>query len=365
MIDSGHRPEPANRFVSRGVAHIATPRQGDPVIVSFVLVPKFTMLAFTAAIEPLRAANQLSGWPMFEWRVFSQDGGSVTASNGVAILPDGPLPDKAPPGYVFVCGGVEPELSASPVLADWMRAQWRHGHTVGSLCSGAYVLAEAGILRGRRFTLHWENIPGFCAAYPDLQPLERSTCRDTRLITCAGGIAAAEMSVTLVSDHCGPELGQAAMNMCLLTHQRAAEDPQILSTAARLGSRNPYLIRAVAYIEARTDDEFHLHECATHVGVTLRQIQRLFRQHLGMTPIEYRNSLRLQRARILLSETNLSVIDVALTCGYGSSSHFAKAFRSRYGMSPNRFSNFHRPDAGRSAVEQWTGPGIPDPTDMC
>ncbi|RJE89260.1 GlxA family transcriptional regulator [Paracoccus onubensis] len=330
----------ANRFVSHGVAHVDTPRRDEPVLVNFVLVPKFTMLALTSAIEPLRAANQLSGSNLFEWQIFSENGEAVVASNGVVIIPDGALPQQSAPGYVFVCGGVEPESTSSPVIADWLRAQWRHGHTVGSLCSGAYVLAEAGILKGRKFTLHWENIPGFREAYPDLDPVERSYCIDNRLITCAGGIAAAEIALRLINDHCGAELGQAAMNMCLLTHRRTAEDPQVISIAARLGTRNEYLVRAVEFIEAHVDEEFNLAECAAYSGVTLRQIQRLFRQYLGITPMDYRNNTRLRKARIFLSETNMSVMDVALACGYSSSSHFAKAFRKKYGVSPSKFSNF-------------------------
>lgn len=340
MTEPNSLPPSANKFVSRGVAHIDVPRLDEPILVSFVLVPQFTMLAFTSAIEPLRAANQLSGNNLFEWRVFSETGEPVTASNGVAIVPDGALPKQSPPGYIFVCGGVEPELTTSAALSGWMREQWRHGRTVGSLCSGAYILAEAGLLQGRKFTLHWENIPGFREAYPGLEPVERSYCIDSRLITCAGGIAAAEIALKLINDHCGAKLGQAAMNMCLLTHRRTAEDPQIASIAAGLGVRNEHLVRAVEFIESHIDEGFNFEDCADHSGVTLRQLQRLFRQHLGSTPVEYRNNARLRKARILLSETNLPVMEVALACGYNSSSRFAKVFREKYKVSPYKFSNF-------------------------
>lgn len=146
--------------------------------------------------------------------------------------------------------------------------------------------------------------------------------------------------MTLVSEHCGSDLSQAAMSMCLLTHKRTAEDPQILSTAARLGSRNPYLIRAVAYIEAHTDEEFHRHDCAAHVSVTLRQIQPVSSAP-GHDPGRVSQQPALATCRILLFETDLPVIDVALSCGYGSSLHFANAFRSRYGVLPTEFLTFN------------------------
>ncbi|MFT4149809.1 MAG: GlxA family transcriptional regulator [Paracoccaceae bacterium] len=329
-----------NRFVARGAAHVEVDTTADPVRVAFVLVPQFTMLAFTSAVEPLRAANQLSGKTIFEWQVFSESGQPITASNGVPLVPDGPLPKEAPAGYVLICGGVEPEVTTTATLADWIRAQWRRGRIVGSLCSGAYTLARAGILKGRTFTLHWENIPGFREAYPDLEPARRVYCIDDRLITCAGGVAAAELSLKLIHDHCGAELSQAAMNMCLLSQRRQPDDDQMTSLATRLGTRNEHVVKAVSYMEARLEEEFHLDDCAAHVGVTRRQIQRLFQQFLGVTPIQYLNTLRLQRGRALLSETNMSVMEVAVSSGYVSASHFAKSFRKKYGVSPNRFSHF-------------------------
>lgn len=339
---AGQTKENSSRFVARGVAHVDVARTGEPVCVTFVLVPQFTMLAFTAALEPLRAANQLSGQTLFEWQVFSEDGGQVTGSNGVPLMPDGPLPREAVPGYVLICGGVEPEVRTTALLADWTRAQWRRGRIVGSLCSGAYTLARAGILKGKTFTLHWENVPGFREVYPDLEPVRRLYCIDDRVITCAGGVAAAEMMLKLITDHCGPDLGQAVMSMCLLPHRRMAEDDQMTSLASRLGTRNEHLVKAVAFLEAHIEEDFHLEDCAAHVGVTRRQIQRLFRQYLDVTPIQYMNTLRLQRGRILLSETNMSVLEVAVSCGYVSSSHFAKSFRKKYGVSPNRFAHFLR-----------------------
>lgn len=328
------------RFVARGVAHIDVLYDGAPVAVSFVLVPQFTMLAFTSAVEPFRVANQLSGKTLFEWAVWSAEGEPVSASNGMTMVVDGALPAEAPPGYVLVCAGVEPERHLSRKLADWIRVQWRRGRTVGSLCTGAYTLARAGILKNRQFTLHWENIPGFRESWPDLEPERRLYCIDNRVITSAGGVAAAELALRLISDHYGPELGQAVMNMCLLSNLRLPNDDQMPSLAARLGTRNEHVVRAVAWLESRIADEFRLDDCAEHVGVTPRQIQRLFRRYLGVTPVQYLNSLRLSHGRMLLSETNMTVMEVAVACGYVSASHFAKSFRRKYGVAPGKYTHF-------------------------
>lgn len=335
------------KFVARGVAHLDVAQKGDPVSVSFVLMPQFTMLAFTSAMEPLRVANQLSGKTLFEWSVFSGDGDPVTASNGMRMMVDGALPAEAPSGFVLVGGGVEPEMNTSRRLADWVRVQWRRGRTVGSLCTGAYALARAGILKDRQFTLHWENIPGFRELWPELEPVRRVYCIDNRVITCAGGVAAAELGLKLISDHYGPELAQAVMNMCLLTHLRLPSDDQMPSLAARLGTRNEHVVKAVAWLESHLAEDFRLDDCADHVGVTPRQVQRLFRRWLGMTPVQYLNGLRLAHGRMLLSETNMSVMEVAVACGYVSASHFAKSFRRKYGVAPGKYTHF----PGQAAVQ--------------
>lgn len=333
----------SHRYVSRGIAHVALDKAPDPVTVSFVLMRQFTMLAFTSAIEPLRVANQLAGRVLFRWHVFSEDGQPIPCSNGVPVMPEGPLPPMAPAGYVLVCGGVEPEAACTPVLTDWLRAQWRHGRTVGGLCTGAYALARAGILDGRRFTLHWENQPSFAELFPRLTPIWQVYCVDDRIVTCAGGVAAADLVLKLIDDLLGAELSQAVMNMCLMTRRRDAEDEQVTSLTSRLGSRNRHLLRAVHFIESNLDQPFSIDDCAADVGVSRRQIERLFRDKLGVTPIQYLTALRLQHGRALLAETDMSVLEVAIACGYGSSSHFSKGFRARFGVSPHRFSHFRKP----------------------
>lgn len=327
------------RFVARGLAHVTLEQEvKQPVSVTFVLMPQFTLLAFAAAIEPLRLANQLTGQVLFTWHVYSQDGRPVACSNGVPIATDGEYPDAAEPGYVLVCGGVEPERGCTTILTNWIRKQWRLGRTVGGLCTGAYALARAGILSGKRFTLHWEHLASFTERYPELVPEQRIFCIDDRIVTCAGGVAGADLTLKLVHDSYGAGLSQTVMNMCLLGQQRGGEDEQFASLAARLGTRNDKLVRAVAFLERHMELEFNLDACADHIEVSRRQLERLFQQYLAQTPLQYLNSLRLQKARSLLAETNMSVIDVAVACGFGSSAHFSKIFRSQYGITPYRFS---------------------------
>ncbi|MFE3838407.1 GlxA family transcriptional regulator [Pseudogemmobacter sonorensis] len=332
---------PAPRsYVAPGVHHVAMEAGAAPVTVTFVLMPQFTLLAFTAALEPFRVANQLAGQELFRWHVHAEAGGAVTSSTGVPVQTDGPLPVEPAPGYVLACGGVRPERNVTPALANWLRFAWRRGCTVGGLCTGAYALAQAGILRGRKFTLHWENIDAFREAWPDLEPARQIYCFDDRIVTCAGGAAGADLSLKIISDNFGPLLGQEVMDMCLLVHRRQAEDGQTASHAARLKTRNTKVLATIALMEARIDQGFELQSYCDHAGVTTRQLQRLFRRHLGMTPQQYMNDLRLRHGRMLLTETNMPVLEVALACGYDNRSSFSKGFRRKYGVAPQHFSHF-------------------------
>ena len=328
------------RYISKGSSHVAVAAGAASLSVSFVLLPKFTLLAFSSAIEPLRMANQLTGQVLFTWTTLSEDGSAVACSNGVPIMVDGAWPQARPEGIIFVCSGVEPEGTASVALGDWLRGLWRRGRVVGGLCTGAYALAAAGILGGRRFTMHWDNIDAFAENHPNLTPSRQVFCIDERVMTCAGGVAAADLMLKLIADRCGAELAQQVMNMCLLTQRRDEADQQTGSLAARLGTRHDKLLQAAIYLEARIEEGFDLDACAAHLNLSRRQIERLFATHLGVTPVRYMNDLRLARGRALLAETDMKVTDVAVASGFASASHFSKSFRKKYGVSPYRFSHF-------------------------
>jgi transcriptional regulator GlxA family with amidase domain len=305
LPEQGDHMSDEQKYVAKGSAHVKVPAGVQPLSVTFVLLPKFTMLAFSSAIEPLRMANQLTQQVLFRWQVLSDDGLPVACSNGVPVVVDGKWSDAKPEGLILVVSGVEPEGKASVALGDWLRSLWRRGRIVGGLCTGAYALAQAGILKGRRFTMHWDNIDAFAENHPDLQPARQVFCIDDRVMSCAGGVAAADLMLKLINDRFGPALGQEVMNMCLLTRRRDEADHQTTSLAARLGTRHDKLLR-----------------------------------YLNVTPVRYMNDLRLARGRALLAETDMKVTEVAIACGYASASHFSKSFRKKYGVSPYRFSHF-------------------------
>lgn len=327
-------------FVPKGVAHVAVQSLTQAVPVTFVLLHNFSLIAFSSAIEPLRIANQLAGRALFEWTVLSEDGEPVTCSNGLTVAVDGAIGETLPKAMVFVCGGVEPEKSASRRVADWVRAQWRNGRTVGGLCTGAYVLAKAGLLQGRRFTLHWENLPPFSETYGHLEPLEQLYCIDDRILTSAGGAAATDLFIEIVARNHGARLGDAVLKMCLHGQQRPADLQQRLSVSSTLGIRNPMLVSVIRAFEENIETGVDLTEVAATLGTSRRHIERMFQRYVGTSPKRYLNGLRLERARSLLTETEMSVSDVAHGCGFNNANAFSKAFRQKYGIAPRHVTNF-------------------------
>lgn len=325
-------------LVPKGVAHVDLGVTAEPEHFVFLLLPNLSMLAFSAAIEPLRIANQLTGQVLYRWTMMSEDGQSVRASNGVELGVDCAMGDTPAGAKVFVCSGVEPEKAVSKKVADWVRYQWRTGRTVGGLCTGAYALARAGILKGRGLTLHWENQLPFRETYPDLDVREQLYVIDDRIMTCGGGAAATDLFLKMIYEKHGPMLSQAVLNMCLHFVHRSEVDSQQSSKSASLGIRNQKLLQIISIFDEEIDQEILLDDVADRVGVSRRQMERLFSHHLGRTPKRYLMDLRLQRARALMAETDLPVSEVAVACGFESTSHFSKRFRERFGVSPYSFS---------------------------
>ncbi|MFZ1467803.1 MAG: helix-turn-helix domain-containing protein [Paracoccaceae bacterium] len=310
----------------------------------------FDILSLTAALGPLKAANHQSGRDIFRWQLMSWDGGPVICSEGWSIAVDSSVNDDMTADITLVCAGAQPDRNMPPTLPDHIRKLWRRGQIVGSLGSGTFVLAKSGILAGHRFTLHWAHQPSFKTQWPDLEPSAEIYCIDRRIFTCAGGVASADLTLQLVHDRCGLKISHSAMHACVITSRRSETVEQKATIASRVQSRNKSLVKAVAWIEERFLDEECLKGVARAAGASTRQLQRLFQAHLGMTPIQYMTSLRIGHARALLAETNMSVQDVALICGYDLPSTFSKAFRLRFGVPPSRYSQFDNDASARKAI---------------
>lgn len=303
--------------------------------IGFLLIPGFALLPYASAVEPLRAANVLSGRSLYTWRHFAPVGQQATASNGVVIAAD-ELPGEGAPHLdtLFVCAGGNPATFQDAATFARLRRLARQGVTLGGISGGAYILARAGLLEARRFTLHWEHAAAFAEEFPNLD-LRRSLFEiDRDRLTCSGGTAALDMMHALLARAHGPAIAAAVSDWFLQTEIRAGTAPQRLALRDRLGVRSGALLRALAAMEARIEEPCSGAELATAAGVTTRQLERLFRAELGCTPRAHYLLLRLERARQLARQTELPLSEIAAACGFASLSHFSRSFRARFGVAP-------------------------------
>lgn len=309
----------------------------------FYLMPEFTMIAFTAAIEPLRSANRVLGYDAYRWRLASRDGNPVTASNGVNVSVDSSIEDERKymlgenrPAMVFVCGGLNVERYQSKSLSAWLREEHNRGVKVGGLCTGAHALGAAGLLTGKRCAIHWESLPGFQEAFPDISVFSDLFEVDGNIYTCAGGTAALDMMLSIIGDDFDDNTVNRICEMVLTDRVRSPTDRQRLPLRARLGVQNAKVLTIIELMEANLSEPLSLVEIADHVGLSRRQIERLFRQEMGRSPARYYLEIRLDRARHLLIQSSMPVVEVAIACGFVSASHFSKCYREVYSRSPQQ-----------------------------
>lgn len=323
-------------LVPAGAAFAPVADPGPTRGYAFILVPGFTLLAFAAAVEPLRIANQLSQQPLYRWRVLSENGEPVVSSAGIPVAADGPLAALDRDTRLFVCAGNPAMAAAAPAVVAALQRHQRFGGAVGGICTGAVALARGGLLSGRRFTLHWENQPGFAETFPDLPPTPSRFEIDGSLMTCGGGAAATDMMLSVIASDHGAAFAATVSDMCLRAGSADGGGHQRTSVAGRLASRNPVLVAIVTLMQGHLDQALSLDELAAASGYSRRQIERLFRSATGQTPGGYYRGLRLDRARNLLTTTDMTLIEIATACGFESVGHFSRCFRTRFGAAPTK-----------------------------
>ncbi|RWP58845.1 MAG: GlxA family transcriptional regulator [Mesorhizobium sp.] len=309
----------------------------------FFLVPDFTMIAFATALDPLRSANRMLGYEAYRWRLASIDGEPVRASNGVECAVDTSLEDERKkmsgserPNMAVVCSGINVERYQNKSAFAWLREEYNRGVAIGGLCTGAHILAAAGLLSNKRCAIHWENLPGFSEAFPKANVFADLFEIDQNIYTCAGGTAALDMMLKLIGDDFDDNLVNRVCEQVLTDRVRSPTDRQRLPLRARLGVQNSKVLTIIELMEANLSEPLSLIEIADHVDLSRRQIERLFRTEMGRSPARYYLEIRLDRARHLLIQSSLPVVEVAVACGFVSASHFSKCYRELYARSPQQ-----------------------------
>lgn len=319
-----------------------------PQPVALILVPEFTMMAVTSVIEPLRLANRQAERDLYKWSIHSIDAKPIAASNGMLAMAEGGLDDIDSRALVIVCGGLDIQRNSDKRLINWLRKAARRGMELGAVCTGAHVLAEAGVLDGYSCTIHWENLPGFSEEFPEIDVTGSLFEIDRDRFTSAGGTSPLDMMLALVSSQHGPELASKVAELALHSPIRHHHEHQRMSLPARIGARHPKLVGIIEQMENNLEEPLSPSLLARQAGLSTRQLERLFRRYLDRSPKRYYLELRLNKSRSLLLQTDMSVINVALACGFSSPSHFSKCYRAFYGRTPYRERGIPSIDPARS-----------------
>ncbi len=320
----------------------------------FLLLENFSLIAFASAIEPLRLANRHGGGDLYDWKLVSENGREAVCSAGTRILVDGGLEPVERDDTIVVCGGIDVRGATTRPILAWLRREARRGVRLGALCTGAHVLAAAGLLDGRRATIHWENFDSFSEEFPDVQIEKSVFVIDDGRFTAAGGTASIDLMLRMIADDHGQELANTVADQMLYTSIRTERDSQRLSVPTRIGVRHPKLARVIQMMEQNIEEPISPSVLAKEVGMSTRQLERLFRRYLNRSPKRYYMELRLAKARNLLMQTDMSVINVALACGFASPSHFSKCYRAHYNITPYRERGAHA--SARREGQRPSGP---------
>jgi transcriptional regulator GlxA family with amidase domain len=303
---------------------------------AILLFPNFPMMAFSAIIEPLRAANALGAEPRYSWVTVAAEGKSVTASNGINVKPDFSVAEDPVADFIVVCsGGNADQLTAQPPI-KWIRKNLRRGAHIGSVADGAFYLARAGLLDGFACTLHWRSQPAFAEAFPDIALRRSIFVIDRTRFTSAGGVGAFDMMLDIIERQHGATIARGVAEWFVHDRIRAGADREKLQLRVRTGIRSDLVLAAVARMEEKMERGETVAQIARRLGISVWKLERAFRVDVQLSAGDYFRQMRLERANDLLQHSSLPAHEIGIACGYSDYSAFVRAFRRAYRKTPGQ-----------------------------
>ena len=302
---------------------------------AFLTLPNYSLIAVTNALEPLRMANRVVGQDVYEWSIVSLDGRTIAASSGLDLAPTIALDKIGKVDILFVCGGIDVREAVTNPLLTALRRLSERRVGLGALCTGGYALARAGLLDNYRATIHWENLPALREEFPRVQLNDQVFSIDRDRYTASGGTAPLDLMLNLIQLKHGLRISQQVSEQFVLERVRSAEDRQYVPLRAQVGSSHRGMIQVAELMEENIEKPLSLEDIARSTGLSRRQIERLFRRHLDCVPKRYYLEMRLRRARELLLQTAMPIMDVTTSCGFKSPPHFSRCYRAQFGYPPS------------------------------
>lgn len=306
----------------------------QPYAITVLLLEQFAMIALASTIEPFREANWILGRQAYQIRIASRDGNPVTSSSGMSIAVDMSMESVSSSSMIIVCSSWDPHLYTTPEIINWLRMCARRGMRIGGVETGAFVLAKAGLLDGYRATVHWENMEAFIESFPRVKVTDSIFELDRSRFSASGASAALDMALYFIEEGYGSAVANAVADGFVYRRSREGSSQQRSELRERLNVKHPRLIKILNYFDKNLDRHIDLAEVARIENVTDREIRRLFGLYLNASPQAYHRKLRLEKARSLLRQTSTSVTEIAVICGFSSSSDFSRAYKRQFSTQP-------------------------------
>lgn len=310
-------------------------RSNSPITVSFLLLPGFSSLPMSSAVEPLLVCNRLEGEERYRIEYLSLDGQPVATTGGLCCAVNKPLEDYAPESILMICGCSPADHKTEQSLTDWLKNHHRNFSALGGISSGGYVLAEAGLLKGKKASIHWWGGQQLIEQFADVNVSNDVFSLDSDRFTCKGGTAALDMMVMLIGRQQGADMGEALAQYFVRERVGGDESSQRKLLSASERDEQPKLAEAIDLMEANIEEPLTADDIAHHVAISRRQLERLYKKYLGSVPSKYYLQIRLDYGRSLLHNRSASIADIALRCGFSSGAHFSTAYRNLYGLTPS------------------------------
>ncbi|MBF9054814.1 helix-turn-helix domain-containing protein [Rhodobacterales bacterium LSUCC1028] len=301
----------------------------------FLVLPGFSAIELSAGVDILSAANQATNSDRFAWQVISGAEEPVISSSGLKFNVDALLPETRSRESIVICAPTEGLEQLSNHLVQWLRKAYRFGTRIYALGGATPILAKIGLLQRQKISTHWRFLPLFSEQFPHIQAFDTIFEDGQPVVTCSGRSATLELFHSIVAKKCGDAIAQMVADQLLCSSLRRSTDRQIKSNLYRFGTRNSKLAHALRIMEENIETVPQTKKIAEEVGISTRQLERLFQRYLKTTPRNHMTDLRLQRSRLLLQQTDWDVVDVAIAVGFCSTGHFSRVYKNKFGVSPH------------------------------
>lgn len=311
--------------------------------IGFFLVPSYSMMALSSATEPLRAANRISGKPLYSWPLISADGAAVTSSSGFTLTPEASITSTDQLSQLFVVASLGVPEYRNPQVFNWLRRFAASGRPLGGISLGAMLLARAGLLEGYKCTIHWESQRDFAEEFPLIDVTPDIYCIDRNRLTCGGGTAAIDLMLDLIARQHGHQLAAEVADQFLHTRIRLSEESQKMAIQWRYGVEDRRIVKAITLMEQNIEAPMPMHAIASLVGISPRHFERLWLKHFEESPSRFYLELRAKAARKLLRESTYSLFDIAIRCGFSSASHLGRCYKQFFNCTPGQERQHKKP----------------------